>query len=75
MIAKKSSEKMKCVVMWLIMCCFPIERHQIRVWAVKVSFDPRQFAHTSTVTYMDLSTSSRSLQYQLSIKARMVSVG
>ena len=42
---KKSSEKMKCVVMWLNMCCFPIERHQIRVWAVKVSFDPRQFAH------------------------------
>jgi hypothetical protein len=30
---------------WLNMCCFPIERHQIRVWAVKVSFDPRQFAH------------------------------
>jgi len=55
------------------MCCFPIERHQIRVWAVKVSFDPRQFAHT--VTYMDISTSSCSLQYQLSIKARMVSVG
>jgi len=64
---------MKCVVMWLNMCCFPIERHQIRVWAVKVSFDPRQFAHT--VTYMDISTSSCSLQYQLSYKARMVSVG
>jgi len=44
---------MKCVVMWLNMCYFPIERHQIRVWAVKVSFDPRQFAHT--VTYMDIS--------------------
>ena len=70
---KKSSEKMKCVVMWLNMCCFPIERHQIRVWAVKVSFDPRQFAHS--VTYMDISTSSCSLQYQLSFKARMVSVG
>jgi hypothetical protein len=73
MIAKKSSEKMKCVVMWLNMCCFPIVWHQIRVWAVKVGFDPRQFAHT--VTYMDISTSSCSLQYQLSIKARMVSVG
>jgi len=73
MIAKKSSEKMKCVVMWLNMCYFPIERHQIRVWAVKVSFDPRQFAHT--VTYMDTSTNSCSLQYQLSFKARMVSVG
>ena len=35
MIAKKSSEQMKCVVMWLNMCCFPIERHQIRVWALK----------------------------------------
>ena len=70
---KKSSEKMKCVVMWLNMCCFPIERHQIRVWAVKVSFDPRQFAHT--VTYMDISTSSCSLQYKLSFKARTVSVG
>ena len=70
---KKSSEKMKCVVMWLNMCCFIIERHQIRVWAVKVGFDPRQFAHT--VTYMDISTSSCSLQYQLSFKARMVSVG
>ena len=68
MIAKKSSKKMKCVVMWLNMCCFPVERHQIRVWAVKVSFDPRQFAHT--VTYMDVSTSSCSLQYQLSFKAR-----
>jgi len=33
MIAKKSSEKMKCVVMWLNMCYFIIERHQIRVWA------------------------------------------
>jgi len=48
-------------------------RHQIRVWAVKVSFDPRQFAHT--VAYMDISTSSCSLQYQLSFKARMISVG
>ena len=37
---KKSSEKVKCMVMWLNICCFPIERHQIRVWAVKVSFDP-----------------------------------
>ena len=64
---------MKCVVMWLNMCCFPMERHQIRVWAVKVSFDLRQFAHT--VTYMDISTSSCSLQYQLSFKASMVSVG
>ena len=73
MIAKKISEKMNCMVMWLNMCCFPIERHQIRVWAVEVSFDPRQFAHT--VTYMDISTSSCSLQYQLSFKARMVSVG
>jgi hypothetical protein len=90
MIAKKSSEKMKCVVhrrkdsrflpscisslmMRLNMCCFLIERQQIRVWAVKVSFDTRQFAHT--VTYMDISTSSCSLQYQLSFKARMVSVG
>jgi hypothetical protein len=45
MIAKKSSEKMKCVVMWLNMCCFSIERHQIRVWAVKVSFDPSICAH------------------------------
>ena len=70
---KKSSEKMKGVVMWLNMCCFIIERHQIRVWAVKVSFDPRQFAHN--VTYMDISTSSCSLQYQLSFKARMISVG
>jgi len=70
---RKSSEKMKCVVMWLNMCCFRIERHQIRVWAVKLSFDPRQFAHT--VTYMDISTSSCSLQYQLSFKARMVLVG
>ena len=70
---KKSSEKMKCVVMWLNMCCFIIERHQIRVWAVKVGFDPRQIAHT--VTYMDISTSSCSLKYQLSFKARMVSVG
>jgi len=64
---------MKCVVMWLNMCCFIIERHQIRVWAVKVGFDPCQVAHT--VTYMDLSTSSCSLKYQLSFKARMVSVG
>jgi len=55
------------------MCCFIIERHQIRVWAVKVGFDPRQVAHT--VTYMDISTSSCSLKYQLSFKARMVSVG
>ena len=46
---------MKCVVMWLNMCSFPIERHQIRDWAVKMSFDPRQFAHN--VTYMDISTS------------------
>jgi len=52
---------------------FSHRKAQIRVWAVKVSFDPRQFAHT--VTYMDISTSSCSLQYQLSIKARMVSVG
>ena len=36
---------MKCVVLWLNMCCFIIERHQIRVWAVKVGFDPRQIAH------------------------------
>jgi len=64
---------MKCMVMWLNISCFPIERHQIRVWAVKLSFDPRQFAHT--VTYMDISTSSCSLQYQLSFKARMVLVG
>jgi hypothetical protein len=64
---------MKCMVMWLNMCCFAIERHQIRVWAVKVSFDSRQFAHT--VTYIDISTSSCSLQYQLSFKARMASVG
>ena len=70
---KKTSEKMKCVVMWLNMCCFFIERHQIRVWAVKVGFDPRQVAHT--VTYMDISTSSCSLQYQLLFKATMVSVG
>ena len=70
---KKSSEKLKCVVMWLNMCCFIIERHQIRVWAVKVGFDPRQIAHT--VTYMDISTSSCSLKYQLSFKARVVSVG
>jgi len=49
------------------------KRHQIRVWAVKVGFNPHQVAHT--VTYMDISTSSCSLQYQLSIKARMVSVG
>ena len=64
---------MKCMVMWLNMCCFIIERHQIRVWAVKVGFDPRQVAHT--VTYIDISTSSCSLQYQLSFKARMASVG
>jgi len=64
---------MKCMVMWLNIGCFPIERHQIRVWAVKLSFDPHQFAHT--VTYMDISTSSCSLQYQLSFKARMVLVG
>ena len=36
---------MRCVVMWLNMCCFSIERHQIRVWAVKVSFDPSICAH------------------------------
>ena len=51
MITKKSSEKMKCMVMKLNMCCFPIERHQIRVWAVKVSFDPRQFAHCDLHRY------------------------
>jgi len=39
---------MKCVVMWLNMCCFIIKRHQIKVWAVKVGFDPRQVAHTVT---------------------------
>ena len=52
---------------------FSHKKAQIRVWAVKVSFDPRQFAHT--VTYMDISTSSCSLQYQISFKAMMVSVG
>jgi len=46
---------MNCMVMWLNICCFPIKSHQIRVWAVKLSFDPRQFAHN--VTYMDISTS------------------
>jgi hypothetical protein len=68
---KKSSEKWS--AWWCGSTCFPIERHQIRVCAVKVSFDPRQIAHT--VTYKDMSTSSCSLQYQLSFKARMVSVG
>ena len=73
---RKSSEKMKCVVMWLWVLTPILFSHwkaQIRVWAVKVSFDPRQFAHT--VTYMDISTSSCSLQYQISFKAMMVSVG
>jgi hypothetical protein len=57
---------MKCVVMWLNMCCFPIERHQIRVWAVKVSFDFRQFAHT--VTYMDISTSRAAYNISFHLK-------
>jgi len=64
---------MKCVVMRLQHVLFSHRKAQIRVWAVKVSFDPRQFAHT--VTYMDISTSLCSLQCQLSFEARMVSVG
>ena len=67
---KKSSEKMKCVAQHVL---FSYRKAQIRVWTVKVSFDPRQFAHT--VTYMDIRTSSCSLQYQLLFNARMVSVG
>ena len=64
---------MKCVADVAQHVLFSHRKAQIKVWAVKVSFDPRQFAHT--VTYMDISTSSCSLQYQLSFKARMISVG
>ena len=73
MIAKKIKEKDQVCGDVAQHVLFSHRKAQIRVWAVKVSFDPRQFAHT--VTYMDISKSSCSLQYQLSIKARMVSVG
>jgi len=52
--------------------CSEKDKHRLGqnpVYLVYIS----QFAHT--VTYMDISTSSCSLQYQLSFKARMVSVG
>ena len=57
---------MKCVADVAQHVLFSHRKAQIKVWAVKVSFDPRQFAHT--VTYMDISTSSCSLQHQLSLK-------
>ena len=63
---------MKCVVMWLNMCCFPIERHQLGFGQSRWALTPVNL-RALWLTWM--STYSCSLQYQLSYKARMVSVG
>ena len=68
---KKSSEKMKCV-MWLNMSCFPIERPKLGFGQSRWALTP---VNLRTVAYMDKSTSSCRIRYQLSFKARMVSVG